>query len=50
MTAMMDRRKSLGLAKSTNRPAPETSFKEEDENTDGIYGTRPRDVSNVEVR
>ena len=43
MTAVMDRRKSLGLAKATK----ETTFREEDENQDEIYGARPRDVSKV---
>ena len=47
MTAVMDRRKSLGLAKSSNRP--ETTFKEEDEHQDDIYGGRSRNVSNIEI-
>ena len=42
MTAVMDRRKSLGMAKSSNRP--ETTFKEEDEHQDDIYGGRSRNV------
>jgi len=41
MTAVMDRRKSLGLGKSSNRPR--TTFKEEDEHQDDIYGARSRD-------
>ena len=45
MTAVMDRRKSLGLAKSLNRP--ETTFKEEDELQDDIYGGRSRNVRNM---
>ena len=45
MTAVMDRRKSLGLAKSSNRP--ETTFKEEDELQDDIYGGRSRNVRNM---
>ena len=47
MTAVMDRRKSLGLAKSSNRPV--TTFKEEDEHQDDIYGARSRDVRNIEL-
>ena len=43
----MDRRKSLGLAKASGRTAPETTFREEDEHPDDLYGARPRDVSNV---
>ena len=41
----MDRRKSLGLAKATK----ETTFREEDENQDEIYGARPRDVSKISI-
>ena len=47
MTAVMDRRKSLGLGKSSNRPR--TTFKEEDEHQDDIYGARSRDVRNIEI-
>ena len=42
----MDRRKSLGLAKATK----ETTFREEDENQDEIYGARPRDVSKYQLK
>ena len=47
MTAVMDRRKSLGLGKSSNRPR--TTFKEEDEHQNDIYGARSRDVRNIEI-